>query len=149
MEPVASKQSGVDLSQASCGVHHVVSRPCPVNMENGLHARPTVMLMKLAAYFTRIGDVKGVEFTVGEHTVNPLRGFLGMLGLAAGKGSILIVTAVCEDPERATGLFNAIEAIMRHPCPEDAIVLSDAAQILGLQPEIVELLGPPVKRLRP
>ena len=120
-----------------------------MHMERGLHARPCAMLMKLAAHFIRSQDGESVEFTVRGHTVNPARGILGMLGLIGGKGAAITVTVRGAEADRAQGLLDAVEALVRDPCPEDAVYESDAARRLGLRPEVVEALLSSVSKLRP
>jgi phosphotransferase system HPr-like phosphotransfer protein len=107
------------------------------------------MLMKLAAHFVRAKDGESVEFTVGDHTVNPGNGILAMLGLLARKGGTLTVTVRGAETERAQGLLDAVQAVVGHPFPEDAVYQPDAAQEIGLKPELVEILRLSINNLRP
>jgi phosphotransferase system HPr-like phosphotransfer protein len=149
MKPVSINTHHVDLSASSCGVHEVFSRECVMNMERGLHARPIVMLMKLAKHFVRSEDGERVEFHVSQHTVNPERGIIAMLGLAGGFGGRLGVTVRCAEAERAQELLNAVQAVVGHACPEDALYQPEAALKLGLKPELVDILRRSVNPLRP
>lgn len=149
MEPTTHKHIDIDLSRTSCKTHGTHSRECPMHMERGLHARPCAMLMKLAAHFVRTGDGESVQFTVRDNTVNPANGILGMFGLVGGKGSVLTVTVRGADAQRAEGLLDAVEAVVRHPCPEDAVYTPDAARSLGLCSDVVAVLRHSVRNLKP
>jgi len=120
-----------------------------MNIENGLHARPIVMLMKLAKHFVRSEEGERVEFIVNNHAVNPRQGIIAMLGLVGGKGSVLGVTVRCAEAERAQGLLDSVQALVCHACPEDAIHRPDAAEKIGLKPELVDLLRRSIQSLRP
>lgn len=149
MEPVSSNKPHIDLSACSCGARVVFSRDCVMNMERGLHARPIVILMKLAKHFVRSAEGETVEFRVNQHTVNPERGIIAMLGLVGGLGSVLGVTVRCSEAERAQELLDTVQVLVGHPCPEEAIYQPDAAQKLGIKPELIDVLRRSVNTLRP
>lgn len=149
MDLVSRNQVTPNLSISSCSVYEVFSRECPLNIECGLHARPIVMLMKLAKHFVRSEDGERVEFTVNDHAVNPRQGIIAMLGLVGGKGSVLGVTVRCAEAERAKGLLDSVQALVCHTCPEEAIHRPDAAEKIGLKPELVDVLRCSIRSLTP
>ena len=141
MEPVAKPStSPIDLSTTSGVERAVFSRECEVKMEYGLHARPSVMLIKLSKHFVSVHDGASVEFKVGDYCVNPAQGFLAMLSLVAGTGSVIVASVRGLEPERAREFLDAVQSLVGHPCPEEAIYASDATQQLSLAPAVVEAL---------
>lgn len=118
-----------------------------MNMERGLHARPIVMLMKLAKHFVRSEDGERVEFRVNDHSINPERGIIAMLGLIGGKGSMLSVTVRCAEAERALGLLDSVQALVGNGCPEGVIHEPDAAERIGLKQDLVDVLRRSIRGL--
>ncbi|MBC7540233.1 MAG: HPr family phosphocarrier protein [Bacteriovorax sp.] len=72
--------------------------------EEGLHARPAGLLVKLANNFSSV-----IELAVGENTANA-KSIMSIMGLGLTKDTVVIVTAVGSDAETAlaeiTNLFN-------------------------------------------
>lgn len=72
--------------------------------EEGLHARPAGLLVKLANNFSSV-----IELAVGENTANA-KSIMSIMGLGLTKDTLVIVTAVGSDAETAlaeiTNLFN-------------------------------------------
>ena len=141
MDPIQKvSASQIDLSATSGVERRGFIRECVINIENGLHARPSVMLMKLSSHFFSAENGESAEFRVGDQTVNPAHGILSMLGLVAGKDSVLVAKALGVEAERANAFFDAVAAVVSHPFPEHAIYESDATEKFGFAPGIAEVL---------
>lgn len=89
---------------------NVVKKEISILNELGLHARPAAMFVKLANEFlSEITVEKGAE------TVNG-KSIMGIMMLAAGKGSKIKVTAVGQDAEAAV---EAIEKLIQSKFGEE------------------------------
>lgn len=140
MNPEVKVPPPNDLSNAAGVVRDPVSRDLTVGIKAGLHTRPVVLLIKLSKAFLDPDKGESVEFTAGDYSVNPKNNFLGMLMLAAGNGSTLRVTVRGVEQEPANRFLDAVQSMVSHPCPEEAIHQPDAAQTFGLSPTIVDKL---------
>ena len=73
-----------------------------IQNELGLHARPAAMFVKLANKF-----VSDIFVAKGEEQVNG-KSIMGVMMLAAGKGTLLKITAVGSDAEAAIAEFEKL-----------------------------------------
>ena len=81
----------------------IVRKELMVSNKLGLHARPAAMFVQLAnKYISEITVKKGAEQVDG-------KSIMGIMMLAAGKGSMIIVTAKGEDAEEAV---NGLEELL-------------------------------------
>jgi phosphocarrier protein len=83
--------------------HNIVKREITIINELGLHARPAAMLVKLANEF-----ISDITVEKGAETVNG-KSIMGIMMLAAGKGSKIKVIAEGPDAEEAV---DAIEKLI-------------------------------------
>ena len=72
-----------------------VSRECLIGNMRGLHARAAAKFVKLAGEFE-----SDIQVTKGANTVSGLS-IMGLMMLAAGHGSVIIVSADGEDEDAA------------------------------------------------
>jgi phosphocarrier protein HPr len=79
-----------------------VEKELVVTNKLGLHARPAAMFVQLANKFvSEIFVKKGAELVNG-------KSIMGIMMLAAGKGSKIMITARGEDAEEAVGMLEKL-----------------------------------------
>ncbi len=81
-----------------------ISKDLTIENRNGLHARPSALFVKTASRFRSEIWVEKDEERVNGKSI------MGLMMLAAGKGSVLRVTAVGDD---ATTVLTEIEELIR------------------------------------
>jgi phosphocarrier protein len=81
-----------------------ISKDLTIENRNGLHARPSALFVKTASRFRSEIWVEKDEERVNGKSI------MGLMMLAAGKGSVLRVTAEGED---ATTVLTEIEELIR------------------------------------
>ena len=79
-----------------------MEREVEIANELGLHARPAAMFVKLANRFA-----SDIFVSKGEEQVNG-KSIMGVMMLAAGKGTILKITAVGDDAQDAVKEFEKL-----------------------------------------
>jgi phosphocarrier protein len=87
----------------SSGSHNIVKKEMTIVNELGLHARPAAMFVKLANEF-----ISDITVEKDSETVNG-KSIMGIMMLAAGKGSKIKVTAEGPDAQEA---INAIDNLI-------------------------------------
>lgn len=83
--------------------HNIVKKEIMIVNELGLHARPAAMFVKLANEF-----ISDITVEKGSETVNG-KSIMGIMMLAAGKGSKIKVTAEGPDAQEA---IEAVEKLI-------------------------------------
>jgi phosphocarrier protein len=91
-----------------------LQRQITIINELGLHARAASKLVSLASKFTELEIKIGRE----DMTVNG-KSIMGVLMLAACKGTELTFTAVGDDPQRAAGALDAIAGLVNERFGEE------------------------------
>ncbi|MFZ0614878.1 MAG: HPr family phosphocarrier protein [Chthoniobacterales bacterium] len=81
-----------------------ISKDLTIENRNGLHARPSALFVKTASRFRSEIWVEKDEERVNGKSI------MGLMMLAAGKGSVLRITAEGED---ATSVLTEIEELIR------------------------------------
>ena len=81
-----------------------ISKDLTIENRNGLHARPSALFVKTASRFR-----SEIRVEKDEERVNG-KSIMGLMMLAAGKGSVLRVTAEGED---ATTVLTELEELIR------------------------------------